>query len=281
MERIVAVDDVEIWSRKAGAGDDAVLLLAGASMSSRIWSLGLEEALGAAGYSVISFDWRDTGRSTWRRFRDNPYTIEQLVDDAIAVADSWGEKRFSLVGYSMGGCVAQLLCLRRPDLVTSLGLVSSGCASTISIPDSERRRELWEAFRAQDDSSAEALILSLLHQWELFHGRGVEFDRDHWTEVIRDWVDWGYNPRCPHIKLGPQIFGEDRRGALEKLEVPTVLVHGGDDPMFPIDHAHELVSLLPDASLIEFAGAGHELFALPTAHRSLVDHLASTTRTLL
>ena len=135
VDRIVAVGDVEIWSRQTGAGDRVALLLAGASMPSRIWSLGLEDALVAAGYSVISFDWRDTGRSTWRRFRDNPYAIDRLVDDAIAVADAWGAKRFSVVAYSMGGCVAQLLCLKRPDLVTSLGLISSGYASTISIAD--------------------------------------------------------------------------------------------------------------------------------------------------
>ena len=94
--------------------------------------------------------------------------------------------------------------------------------------------------------------------------------------MIRDWVDWGYNPRCPHIKLGPQVFGQDRRSELATLEIPTVLLHGGDDPMFPIDHAYELASVLPDALLIEFAEAGHELFASPTAHRSLVDHLAPT-----
>jgi pimeloyl-ACP methyl ester carboxylesterase len=272
-ERRVDTGDVVLWSRRRHVGEDTVLLLAGAAMPSRVWEPGLGDALRAAGLSTLEMDWRDTGRSTWRRFREHPYEFDQLVADTVAVLDAWSVERCAVVGYSMGGCVAQLLASEHAELVTRLAFVSSGFASKMQLTPSARQQELFDVLGAQDGSNDERLLRSLVDQWAVLHGGSSEFEPDSWSSRVRDWIAWGYNPRCPHVKLGPQVFGVDRDLALRSIDAPTLVVHGDDDPMFPIDHGRALSETLPRARLVTLPGRGHELFAAPDVHQLIVDHL--------
>jgi pimeloyl-ACP methyl ester carboxylesterase len=273
VERQVEVDDAVLWSRRRGLEAHTVLLLAGASMSSRIWNPGLVDVLRAAGVSTLEVDWRDTGRSTWRRYRDHPYEFDQLVVDTLGVLDAWSVDRCSIVGYSMGGCVAQRLASQHAERVARLVFVSSGYASTMPLGPSARRRELFDVLAAQDATDDERLAKSLMDQWAVLHGVSSGFDPRAWSSRVRDWIAWGYNARCPHVKLGPQVFGVDRDAALGSISAPALVVHGDDDPMFPLEHGRALAETLPNAHLVSLAGRGHELFAAPDVHQLIVDHL--------
>lgn len=274
-ERLVRVGDVDLWTSRRGGDGPTVLLLAGAAMSSRIWELGLGDVPRADGLSTIEMDWRDTGRSTWRRFRDHPNTFDRLVGDVAAVLESWAVERCGVVGYSMGGCVAQLLSIRHPDAVVAMGLIASGHASPIQVRPSRRQEQLWSVLGAQDATTDEALVSSLIDQWSVLHGSSASFDRTAWEPRIRDWIVWGYNPNCPHVKLRPQVFGVDRGRELEAIDVPTIVVHGDDDPMFPIEHGRALERTLPRARLVALQGRGHEIFSSPAAHHPITDHLTA------
>lgn len=274
-QRLLRVDDgVELWSARSGRPDAGiVVLLSGAAMSSQIWDTGLRAELVSAGLSVLTVDWRDTGRSTWRRFRDHPYGFDRLVDDVEAVIGDWGLDRYSLVGYSMGGCVAQMLAARSANRIDALVLVSSGYASKIDLPASDRRRLLFAVLAEQDSSSRDAMVASLLRQWEVLHGEDAPFDPKVWSVIVGDWLEEGYNPRCPHVKLGPEVFGVDRTERLSRLDVPALVLHGTDDPMFPIEHARALVRTIPEAELEVRPGRGHELFADREIHQLIASHL--------
>jgi pimeloyl-ACP methyl ester carboxylesterase len=276
VERRVEVDGATLHAEGLATDRDRVaVLLAGAAMQATAWE---DEPIGIlldADLGVVRFDWRDIGRSTWARFADTPYTIGTLVDDVLAVADAFGLERFDLVGFSMGGCVAQLLALDHPEHIATMSLVSSGHASVIDVERPDRGGALLELFarpRPVDDAEAAE---RLVDQWRLLCGSATPFDESAWRGRARAWVERGQNPSCPHIRLGPQVFGVDRHHQLQGLQVPALVVHGTDDPMFPIAHGVALAETLPIVTFEALDGRGHDLHLDVRVPRMIADHIRS------
>lgn len=251
------------------------VLLMGAAMQATAWEQAFVDALVDAGIGAIRFDWRDIGRSTWRSFRDHPYTIHTLVDDVFAVADALSVEHLDIVGFSMGGCVAQLAALAKTDRARTLSLLSSGFASHIDVDRGPRGKGLFELFRLPRPTDDAELESRLMEQWRLLCGKEFDFDEQEWTERARAWIERGQNPSCPHIRLRDEVFGVDRAGALSKLHVPTLVLHGTDDPMFPDAHGRALAATLPNSELELFEGRGHDLHLDPGVARRVAAHIAS------
>lgn len=263
-----------LWAERLGpSAQPAVLLLTGAAMQATTWETAFLDPLLETGRSVIRFDWRDIGLSSWKRFRDQPYTIDDLATDCVAVLDDFGVEAADVIGYSMGGCVAQLVALSAPQRVRTLTLVSSGYASRIDVDRSERDRRLRELIAEPRPADSEQHVQRLVQQWRLLCGWSYSFDERRWRERAQSWVDRGQNPSCPHIRLGPQVFGVDRRDQLAQLTVRTLIIHGDDDPMFPLAHAEELARTIPDARIVVLAGRGHELYVDAEVARRVAHHL--------
>ena len=274
-------DGLELWCDVHGAdADPTVVLLMGAACQAIQWEGPFVEPIVGAGYRVIRLDYRDIGRSSWVDFKSAPYRFDDLVDDVRAVLSATSSERWHLVGYSMGGCVAQLLALAETDQTVSLSLLSSGFASQVEVRSSPRRTELFE-YLAQPGTQGQAeQVERLLGQWRLLSGRETAFDEMVWRARVESWVTRGQNPRCPHIRLGPQVFGIDRSDQLARLVVPTLILHGDDDPMFPLEHGQRLAETLPAASLSVLPGRGHDLFLDPTSTivPAVLQHLGAATR---
>jgi pimeloyl-ACP methyl ester carboxylesterase len=267
--RTVQSDSVELWAERIGCGASQILFLAGATMQAIAWEDSFLQPLIDAGHSVIRFDWRDTGLSTWRSFRDHPYSIETLIEDAWRILDVFEAEVADLVGFSMGGCVAQLMALRHPERVRSLNLIASGFASAIHIERSPRTQRLWEALASSDGDPVQTLV----EQWSVLYGEAADFDPDAWRARAERWVGRGQNLRCPHLRLGPQVFGLDRSQSLRSLEVPALVVHGDDDSMFPLPHGEAIAATLRRAHLVVLPGRGHDLFLDTSVSELIVDHL--------
>lgn len=81
--------------------------------------------LAFGGRYVIRYDNRDTGRSVTNEPVKPPYTLQDLMDDAVGVLDAYRVVRVHLVGMSLGGMIAQLIAIRRPERVATLTLIAS------------------------------------------------------------------------------------------------------------------------------------------------------------
>jgi pimeloyl-ACP methyl ester carboxylesterase len=242
-------------------------------MQATAWGDLFIEELTARGIAVIRFDWRDIGMSTWRSFKEHPYSIDILADDVVSIAQAFDRVPVHLVGFSMGGCIAQLIAIRTQASVRSLSLLSSGVASMIEADGGKRGRELFELFglpRPQDDDEH---VGRLVAQWRLLCGRDFRFDEHTWTRRARSWVERGQNPSCPHIRLGPEVFGVDRSAQLARIATPTLVLHGTDDPMFPSVHGEAIARSIPTAKLELLAGRGHDLHLDPDIAQRVAHHI--------
>jgi pimeloyl-ACP methyl ester carboxylesterase len=246
MERYVEVDGVQLFAEGYALQElVTAVLLTGAAMQATTWEERFRDELTARGIAVIVFDWRDIGRSTWRSFKENPYSIDTLAQDVISVARAFDRPQVHLVGFSMGGCVAQLVALRTPESVRSLSLLSSGFASEIHADRGERGRALFELFRLPRPLDDAEEVSRLVDQWRLLCGRDFILEERTWKGRARSWVQRGQNPSCPHLRLGPQVFGVDRSSELATIAVPTRVLHGTDDPMFPVAHGEAIARCIP------------------------------------
>ena len=289
-ERIVAVGDVELCLETFGRPEDpAVLLIGGAAASMDWWDAELCERLassGDGGRFVVRYDHRDTGRSTTWPAGHPAYAARELTSDALRILDALGVGRAHLVGVSMGGGIAQELAARHPDRVLTLTLIATSPAGTRTggeplPPPAARIRALLDDPGPEPDWSDRAAVVDHIVAGErLFAGPlGRDEDEPRLRRIAESVVDRTRDvaaSRTNHWLLvdddgddGPGDDGDDGDDGpgdgdggtfrLADLRVPTLVVHGTDDPLFPLPHGEALAAEIPGASLLALPGMGHQV----------------------
>src|SRR5215212_1167815 len=125
-EGIVTANGISLWYERFGnPADPALVLIMGIATQGIFWPTAFCEQLAAAGRSVIRFDHRDVGHSSWFG-ADATYTNEDMADDVIGLLDVLGIARAHIAGISLGGVIAQWAAIRHPDRVLSLTSIMAG-----------------------------------------------------------------------------------------------------------------------------------------------------------
>lgn len=263
-ERIHRVNGIELCAQTFGSADDpALLLIGGAASSMDWWEDAFCEQLAAGGRHVIRYDHRDTGRSTHDAPGAPTYTLADLAADAVALLDALGVRRAHLAGISMGGGIALRIALDHPQRVASLTLLSTspGGPSDASLPPMSPALEAYFGQTApqpdwRDREDAVTCIVASLfpfagrlgvdeaHMREVV-GRVVERTRDIEASMTNHWIIGG--------------AGDPLRPRLGALRMPTLVLHGTDDPLFPLGHGEALAREIPGARLVPLPGVGHEV----------------------
>lgn len=260
-EALVSANDVELCVQTFGyAADPAVLLIAGALCSMDWWGDELCARLAAAGRFVIRYDHRDTGRSTSFPAGAPPYSGADLIADALGVLDALGVPRAHLVGMSMGGGIALRLAFDRPARVASLTLVGT-TAGGDDLPDMDEAlaRAFAEPGDEPDWSDRDAAVEAIVDGERPFAGAGA-FDEPWMRTVARRVVDRTTDLAASmtnHMVVGGPT--DALRARLPELDVPTLVVHGTDDPLFPLAHGRALAAEIPGAQLVTLPGVGHQM----------------------
>jgi pimeloyl-ACP methyl ester carboxylesterase len=260
-ERMVEVDGVGLCVETFGDDrDPAVFLIMGAGASMLWWEDGFCERLASGGRFVIRYDQRDTGRSVTYPPGAPEYTGDDLVADAAGVLDALGVSRAHVVGMSMGGGIAQLLALDHPDRISSLTLISTSPGSGSDLPSmSDELRAYFAQPPPQPDwSDRDAVIDYLVEDERVYAARSRPFDEAARRELAGRTFDRSIDlaSTANHFLLEG---GESSRERLGEIRVPTLVLHGTEDPLFPVGHARALASEIPGAELLLLERTGHEL----------------------
>ena len=171
-------------------------------------------------YDFIAIDNRGAGRSDKP---DASYTIEMMAADVAGVLDCLGVKNANIFGLSMGGRIAVALALSRPELVKSLVLVSTRMKRT--------KRHGW----------THKLRLNITSRNK---SRGSKKYPQPYYAFMRQWEASG---------------GYDATARLHELRVPTLILHGKEDPLVPLKMAKEMHEGIEGSKMIIFDG-GHLFF---------------------
>jgi pimeloyl-ACP methyl ester carboxylesterase len=276
--RVARPDGAEIAAELIGeARHPAVLLVAGGESSMDWWRPEFCQLIVDRGLCVVRYDQRGMGETTLGPPGTRRDGLSVAVDDALAVLDAAGAADAHWVGFSAGGWVAQLAALDHPERVRALTLVST--SPTMFEPDADlpgatpRMQEAWARSRPEPDWSNPDAVVEYHVDIDRDYA-GDEFDEAHdraiWTDTVRR------SPGMRRDEGGADVV-EDAprwRERLGRIRVPTTVVHGTADPVFPIGNAEALARDIPEARLVPLPGGGHEL--PPTAWRAVVEAVAGT-----
>ncbi|MET9624874.1 alpha/beta fold hydrolase [Streptomyces sp. NPDC006464] len=280
-ERLIDVDGIGLCTETFGdPRDPPVLLVMGAGASMLWWEEGFCRLLADGGRLVIRYDHRDTGRSVTYEPDHPGYTSADLVADAARVLDAHQIAAAHVVGVSAGGACAQLLALGDPGRVLSLTLISTTCAVPVGrelpAPTPEFMRFVSAAH--VDWADIESVTAHQVAYARMLAGGRRPFDEAAARDLVRRDIGRAHDATAArnHDSLAE---GPLPRAPLTSIAVPTLVLHGAADPMFPLAHGEALAEEIPGARLLVLADAGHgvERADWPTIVAAILDHTGTGT----
>ena len=244
--RTVFVGDQEFVVREAGPeGAPLLLLIHGLAGSSLAEWYRIGPGL-AEKYRVIMVDHRSHGLAPLARDR---FEVEDLADDMAGVLDSIGVGQVSVVGYSMGGAIAQAFAHRHPRRVDRLALI----ATFTHHPQPHRAlravgavlARAWERLTGLGTPEVRSFYLRITGAVEEQHARWL------WEETHRRDVDAGAQATLALLRF-------DSRPWIGRIEAETLVVIPTMDELVPPAWQYELAGALRDAKVVELVGVRHE-----------------------
>ena len=277
-EHLIEANGVRLCTEPFGdAADPPILLVMGVGASMLWWDESFCRMLAEGRRYVIRYDHRDTGRSVTYPPGQPGYTSSDLVADAAAVLDAYRVPAAHVVGVSAGGALAQLLALDFPDRVLSLVLISTSPAlpSRRNLPPPTDEFMRFVRTTQIDRSDPAAATEYLVGYSRMLAGGERPFDEAAMRELVRRDVERARDFAAAQNHELLAEGGQPHR-PLSAIEVPTLVIHGTADPMFPIGHGRALAEQIPNARLrtLEHAGHGIEPADRETIARAILEHSA-------
>jgi pimeloyl-ACP methyl ester carboxylesterase len=265
-DKLVRAHGVDICVETFGdRGNPAILLIHGATASMLGWEDDFCRRLASGRRFVIRYDHRDTGRSISYEPGRPPYSLGDLTEDALGLLDVFALDRAHLLGRSMGGSIAILAALTHPERVMSLTLMAASPGGPgLSSPSPEFLAHV-QGGHQPDWSDREAVIDHIVALLRVFDGGTPHFDEAALRDAVARDVDRTVNIAASQTNHFLLALGEPIRPRLAQIQVPTLVIHGEKDPVFPLDHGQALAQEIHDAKLLVLPESGHLVLA-PSWH---------------
>jgi pimeloyl-ACP methyl ester carboxylesterase len=280
--QVAELDEVHLAYQSIGReSDPALLLVMGLGGQLIHWPDEVVVALCQQGFRVIRYDNRDVGLSTWvqapatanltyevLRYKigfpvSAPYSLTDMAQDALGLMDAMHIQQFHVLGASMGGMIAQHLADMAPKRVESLTLImTSSGAPGLPMP-SPALLQLLARRGAPDRQTAieqQADLLAALGSPE------VKDDRQKLLQQAAISYDRAFNPEGVKRQILAILAEPSRVELLNRLRVPTLVVHGTADPLLPVMHGVHVAAHIQGSQLRLIPGLAHrfqEAFKAP------------------
>lgn len=273
----------------------AIVLIMGLGCQLVVWPVSLCEALAVAGFYVVRFDNRDIGLSEKIKgerdpqfFKNilrsklglkvhSPYKLADMARDTLGLMDALGIKRAHVVGLSMGGMIAQTLALDHAERLLSLTSIMSS-SNNPRLPSASLKVQK-RLVRRPKSRERDALIDHGAETWMVLaspHAVPSEAERRLLATLS---VDRSIYPRGYIHQLLAILASGSRHKRLPEIKLPTLVIHGEDDPLVPVAAGYEQAKLIPGAKLEVLKHMGHDLPAplLPRIATLIIQHAQAAT----
>ena len=275
-------------------GDPAsppIVLIMGLGAQMIHWPEEFCNMLAGQGLHVIRFDNRDVGLSSkcdeagvsdlTEIFTDPqhgaemniPYTLDDMADDAVGLLDALVIEKAHVLGVSMGGMIAQTVAIRHPSRVWSLISMSSGTGDP-SLPWG--KPEAMAMLVAPMPAEREAYIEHNINLFRTVAGSKYQSDEQEIRQLMERAYDRCYYPPGMARHSVAVMTAGSRTQALRSVTAPTLVIHGAEDPLLPVEQGRATAEAVPGAELLIIDGMGHDLPA--EVWPLIVDAIISHTR---
>lgn len=267
----------------------AVLLMRGTGAQLVHWPRELIDGLVAEGLRVIAFDNRDCGQST--NFEDRPtppmsavlgalatgatvppiYRLQDMAADLIGLLDALQLQRVHLLGLSLGGYVAQIVAAEHGHRLCSFIQVMSSAA--VPTPQKMQARVIEAMSTAPRGTDLQAQEDHALQVAQACTGSRYPIDEQWFRTTFRLAHSRGLWPGGASRHVLAMMATGNRTEYCRRIRVPTLVIHGTEDPMVPFDDGKASAEAIDGAEFLPVAGLGHEL--TPECARTLLPTLES------
>ena len=251
-----------------------LLLIMGLGAQMISWLPELCELFVKKGFYVIRFDNRDVGLTT--KFEglgvpaimeaitklqngeevSSPYSLEDMADDAMGLLDHLNIKKAHICGASMGSMIAQIIAIRHPSRVLSLVPIM-GSTGNPELP--QATPQAMQVLMAPMPTKREKYIKESVKRGRVLYGNGFPYDEELRAKLAAEVYDRSFYPEGFSRQLMAILANGDRREKLKSLKVPTLVIHGKDDPLVPVEGGIDISKNIPEAELLLIDGMGHSL----------------------
>jgi pimeloyl-ACP methyl ester carboxylesterase len=249
-------------------------LVLGLGAQLTIWPDAFFEGLAKRGFFVIRYDNRDSGLSTgfdsWglpnipdafaRLMKgetvDAPYLVKDMAADAVGLVEALGIDKAHMVGASMGGMIVQSVAALWPRRTRSMVSIMS-TSGRPGLPTG--KPEALAMLTAQPEGPAREQIIA--HGMKLrraIAGPGYPIAEPELRAFVEKNVDRRWYPQGAARQYLSVIASGDRVELLKQVKVPTLVLHGEDDPLLPVACGRDVANLVAGAEIQTWPGWGHD-----------------------
>lgn len=239
-------------------------------------------------FTVIRYDNRDSGLSTWSNAPmpprsafvkalvttkgiDAPYRLSDLAADGTGLLQALDIDSAHVVGMSMGGMIAQLIALDFPGRVRSLCSVMSNTGSRGA--GRPTAKVMTVLARRQEPDQATAVDATMAF-FEMVGG--PDWDPVAHRERSGASIARAFNPSGVIRQSLAIAVTPDRTNRLGTISVPTLVIHGLDDPLVRPSGGTATAAAIPGSRLLMFPGMGHDLPA--TRHTEMIEAIVRNSK---
>jgi len=274
------------------SGNRPLILIMGIGSQMVTWPTAFCEKLAAAGHRVVRFDNRDVGLSTkldeagipniWEVVAavqaggqvDVPYTLSDMAADTVGLMDALKIKKAHICGLSMGGMIAQTVAIEHQDRVQSLISMESTTGEP-GLPGA--KPAVREVLLKVPPQEREAYIRHMVHVHRLYAGDSAKYDEATQRELSALSYDRCCYPAGFARQYAAIVASGGRKKALASVRVPTLVIHGADDTLFPREHGQDTADAIKGARFLLVQGLGHGT-AYPGLWDEIVAAIAAHTK---
>jgi pimeloyl-ACP methyl ester carboxylesterase len=273
----IRANNIDLYYEDTGpAGAPVILLVMGLGAQMIAWPDEFIQGFVANGYRVIHYDNRDVGLSQrmdgaaaphliWTMFKARlglplgvAYTLADMAADGIGLLDALGIDKAHVVGASMGGMIVQLMAANHPERLLSMTSIMSSSGKP-GLPGA--RADIQRRFmvkRSPDASREDAVAFGTELVRAFSYPDPARPDNAH-AELTAKAFDRGYYPVGTRRQLLAIIADGSRVERLKTIRVPTLVVHGGADPLVPKEGSEDIARHIPGARLEIIEHMAHDL----------------------
>ena len=252
--------------------DPALLLIMGFTAQMVAWEEEFCQQLANRGHFVIRFDNRDCGLSTKlhgvpsnsdavimaammeTEMPTVPYTLSDMAADAMKVLDHLNIERAHIMGASMGGMIAQTVAIEHPHRVkTLISVMSQPGELTVGQPTQEAMELIVTPAPTDRDE-----YIAFAPKWQLWQSKKYRSDEVSRRNAIRDFDRSNYPEGGPRQMAAIYASGSRAEG-LQKLQVPTLVIHGTEDQLITPSGGERTAELIPNSTLLMVEDMGHDM----------------------
>jgi pimeloyl-ACP methyl ester carboxylesterase len=252
--------------------DPALLLIMGFTAQMVAWDEEFCTQLADRGHFVIRFDNRDCGLSTKlhgvpsnsdavimaammeTEMPPVPYTLSDMAADAMQVLDHLNIERAHIMGASMGGMIAQTVAIEHPHRTkTLISIMSQPGELTVGQPTQEAMELIVTPAPSDRDE-----YIAFAPKWQLWQSKKYRSDEVSRRNAIRDFDRSNYPEGGPRQMAAIYASGSRAEG-LQKLQVPTLVIHGTDDQLITPSGGERTAELIPNSTLLMVDDMGHDM----------------------